>query len=102
MPSPEKPEEKPEKKSLVQRFGKACRSMKLRDMRGAAIDTLVDMRKPAEVVTFAAAVIVPGGLPAWGVYRMAKYKMKSVGNDNDDTAAPAGKRKKQRKGPKGP
>ncbi|MDP2205450.1 MAG: hypothetical protein Q8K65_04020 [Alphaproteobacteria bacterium] len=97
------PEGKKPKRSLMQAFGdsvRGLRSLTMDDLRGTAVDTLQDLRKPKEVGILIVAIIVPGGMFGWGAYRLQKFKGQKPANDNlpaPDSRKPAPPQKKSGK-----
>lgn len=97
------PDNKKPKRSLMQAFGDSVRSLRsltMDDLRGTAGETLKDLRKPKEISILIVAIIVPGGMFGWGVYRLQKFKGRKPANDNlpaPDSQKPAPPQKKPSK-----
>lgn len=104
------PPAKKKRKGFREMFNEVVRdvrSMRGRDLRDAALETLRDMRKPKDLVIAVVAIIIPGGTLPWVAYRLKKFKSGQAANDNPPPAenppAPEAKKKPSRKrGPKGP
>lgn len=69
------------KPTLRERFNRQAR--RLKQIGAIIIDTARDLRRPVELGMVAAAVFVPGGFIAYGVYRIKKYKDKRQKAAND-------------------
>lgn len=102
------PEGKKPKRSLTQSFGDAIRglrSLTMKDLRGAAGETLKDLRRPKEVGILIVAIIVPGGMFGWGAYRLQRFKSRKPANENlpppEDQKPPGPKQPRKPKGGKG-
>lgn len=96
------------KRSLRQSFGDAVRglrSLTMKDLRGAAGETLKDLRRPKEVGILIVAIIVPGGMFGWGAYRLQRFKSRKPANENlpppEDQKPPGPKQPRKPKGGKG-
>lgn len=76
-------QDKPEKKKTFRENLKAVfNGVSRDDLKGAAKDTVQDLRDAKELGLLAAAFVVPAGIPAYLAYRLVKYMQKQAANDN--------------------
>ncbi len=65
----------------------AFKDMKKEDVAGILMDTYEDM-STEEALKLAAAIVVPGGLPLYAIFRLQEYhRKKSAANENDAPSA---------------
>lgn len=95
----DKPDENPKEKKpgMMKRLKTAFNGVSRKDLKGAFMDTVKDLRKPKEIGIFIVSSILPGGWIGYAAYRITKYKLKHApANDNPESAAPAEKPVKKR------
>lgn len=85
--------DKPQKReSLSDTFRRAAgrlRRLSLRDLGKMTRHTLSDLKQPKEAGGLVIAIIIPGGMFGWFVYRIEKYRRRHIANDNRPSAADA-------------
>lgn len=95
----DKPDENPKEKKpgMMKRLKTAFNGVSRKDLKGAFMDTVKDLRKPKEIGIFIVSSILPGGWIGYAAYRITKYKLKHApANDDVPTESPAAKPAKTR------
>ena len=79
--------QEPEKKkpSFFRRLKDAFNGISRKDWIPIAKDTLKDLKRPQEIGLLVGCTFLPGGWIGYGVYRIAKYRLKKAANDNPET-----------------
>lgn len=79
--------DEPDKKkpSFPQRLREAFNGVSRKDVLPILKDTLKDLRHPQEIGLLVGCSFVPGGWIGYGIYRVAKFKLKrAAANDNPE------------------
>jgi hypothetical protein len=78
--------QEPDKKkpNFFRRLKDAFNGISRKDWMPIAKETLKDLKRPQEIGLLVGCTFLPGGWIGYGVYRIAKYRLKKASNDNQE------------------